>query len=92
MLVVSRGVREAFGNFLSLQGIPPKAQYPYPKWLRYYLDFCNKYQHDGLSPDSLDVFLKKLTEKRQSSQQKEQAQRAVQFYQKSTQKCLEMSC
>lgn len=83
MLAVPAGVREAYGNFLSKQGITLKDQYPYQKWLRFYQDFCNKYHHNTLSTDSLAAFLIKLAEKKQSEQQRQQAHRAIQFYQKS---------
>ncbi len=47
------------------------------KWLRYYWDFCYKYHHDPLTASSLPLFLGKLQEKRQSTQQQNQAQFAI---------------
>ncbi|MCP4341119.1 MAG: hypothetical protein GY799_20090 [Desulfobulbaceae bacterium] len=73
MLVVSREVRETYSNFLSREGITTKEQYACQKWLRFYLDFCAKYQHEALSPNSLNAFLVKLTEKKQSEPQRHQA-------------------
>jgi integron integrase len=50
------------------------------KWLRYYLDFCVKYQHEASSSRSLGAFLVKLTDKRQNAVNRNEAQRAVQLY------------
>lgn len=68
MLVVSKEVREAYAILLTKQGLTKAEQSIYQKWLRFYLDFCTKYQHDVSFTGSLDAFLKKLTEKRQSKQ------------------------
>ena len=38
----------------------------YSKWLRYYLDFCNKYSHDTSLSNSLSHFIQKLKQKNQS--------------------------
>lgn len=83
MLVVSKAVREAYRNFLSRQGVTASEQNICQKWLRYYLDFCKKYQHDAVVPDSSVFFYIKLSEKKQSDIQKGQAQKAIQFYHKS---------
>jgi mannose/cellobiose epimerase-like protein (N-acyl-D-glucosamine 2-epimerase family) len=49
-------------------------------WLRYYLDFCQKYQHPYADDTSLELFLKKLKQKNQPDDQRAQAQKAVQIY------------
>ena len=43
--------------------LPKAEQYFCTKWLRYYGDFCYKYQHDLLIAPSLPLFLGKLQEK-----------------------------
>jgi len=63
MLVVSKAVREAYRNFLSRQGVAASEQNICQKWLRYYLDFCKKYQHDAVVPDSLFFSYKIIREK-----------------------------
>ncbi|MFZ2955878.1 MAG: phage integrase N-terminal SAM-like domain-containing protein, partial [Candidatus Ozemobacteraceae bacterium] len=50
------------------------------KWLRYYLDFCEKYQFPHAERISLDEFLEKLREKKQTPAQQEQATLAISFF------------
>lgn len=47
------------------------------KWTRYYLDFCNKYQHPPRDPDSLEPFLQKLASKNQPPAAQQEAARSV---------------
>jgi hypothetical protein len=51
----------------------------YKKWLRYYLDFCEKYHFPAHHRESLPRFLGKLNEERQSRAQQEQAASAIGF-------------
>ncbi len=44
----------------------------YEKWLRFYLDFCFKYQHPPRDTDSLQPFLQKLAAKHQPKASQEQ--------------------
>ena len=41
----------------------------YKKWLRYYLDFCHKYNHEFSVKKSLAHYINKLKEKSQTDQQ-----------------------
>lgn len=59
---------------------PENIKHFYRKWLRYYWDFCQKYQHDPFHPSSLPLFLNKLAQKRQSNQQREQAGQAIKLF------------
>jgi integron integrase len=52
----------------------------YQKWLRYYLDFCQKYHVPPKHEKSLPPFIQKLQDKQQSREQQEQAVRAVTLY------------
>jgi len=71
-----------FDNLLHRNTIPNNTHFYYKKWLRYYWDFCHKYRHNPFDKDSLPLFLKKLQDKRQSSQQLKQAHHAITiFYQ-----------
>lgn len=54
----------------------------YLKWLRYYLDFCNKYSHDTSLSNSLSHFIQKLKQKNQSEKQIEQAKDAIDLFYK----------
>jgi hypothetical protein len=55
-----------YKTFLNEKGIPDRFHHQYLKWLRYYLDFCHKYQFDDALPRSLAQFIQKLKEKRQT--------------------------
>lgn len=50
------------------------------KWLRYYLDFCQKYGHLPRERDSLQPWLLKLASKRQSEAQQLEASRSINVY------------
>ena len=61
-------------------GVPDKYHYYYGKWLRYYLDFCLKYNVKQSNKGSLSQFLKKLKEKNQAEHQVKQAYHAMSVY------------
>jgi hypothetical protein len=85
MIVIPPAIAEQFEQFLSLRALPPAARLVCAKWLRFYWDFCHKYQHDSFHSDSLPLFLRKLADKHQSQEQQKQAQQAVSlFYQMQT--------
>lgn len=50
------------------------------KWLRYYLDFCEKYQFSAGQPTSLLQFIRKLQEKKQTEAQQQQTCHAITLY------------
>jgi integron integrase len=50
------------------------------KWLRYYLDFCQKYRKPEAEEGTLASFLDKLREKKQTKAQQEQASQAITLY------------
>ena len=62
---------------LAQKQIPQNSQPYYLKWLRYYLDFCRKYNFKESEKKSLPHFINKLNEKKQSVQQQNQAFDAV---------------
>jgi hypothetical protein len=56
----------------------PAPQWPYYlNWLRYYLDFCQKYGLSSLDRGSFAAFDGKLREKNQSDDQRRQARLAI---------------
>jgi hypothetical protein len=56
----------------------PLAQHSdYKKWLRYYVDFCDKYRLEATSSKSQAQFLDKLREKKETDWQIKQAAHAV---------------
>lgn len=66
-----------FNMLLDNKLYPENIKHFYRKWLRYYWDFCNKYHHDPFRESSLPLFLRKLEQKGQSDQQREQAHQAI---------------
>ncbi len=52
----------------------------YIKWVRYYLDFCQKYKFNQSDKESLHYFMNKLREKNQDEQQRKQASDAISIY------------
>jgi hypothetical protein len=60
--------------------VPPAQHNYYKKWLRCYLDFCDKYRVEAASPKSQAQFLDKLREKKQADWQIQQATHAVSLY------------
>lgn len=57
---------ERFVAVLEERGVPSTQHAYYRKWLRYYLDFCDKYRVEATSPKSQAQFLDKLREKKQA--------------------------
>jgi hypothetical protein len=52
----------------------------YLKWLRYFLDFCEKYQITGNDIERTELFLDKLRQKGQTEEKRQQARKAVSLY------------
>ena len=77
MLIVPEALQKQFAVYARQKGTPDKVLGLYQKWLRYYLDFCLKYQSASDNPESLQAFVKKLQDKRQSVVQQQQATRAI---------------
>ena len=78
MLKLPETLLEKYNSLLIKNDIPSHAHGNYKKWLRYYLDFCKKYQHPY--SDSLPLFLDKLGKKKQTPSQQSQAKHAVGIY------------
>jgi len=71
-----------FDALLKASGLPANSHQNYKKWLRFYLDFCDKYNFNQESNDSLPSFIKKLIEKKQNKEQQGQAFHSIKlFYQ-----------
>jgi hypothetical protein len=58
MLQLPLALRADFDTCLRRAGIPKPAHVAYTKWLRYYLDFCQKYHVPHAQPESLPRFLR----------------------------------
>ncbi len=81
MLKLPTSLTQQFDKLLlSKKSFSDKDRAVYKKWLRFYWDFCHKYQHDAFHSDSLPLFLKKLQSKNQSVQQQNQANHSVSLF------------
>ena len=80
MFDIPSKLRNKYTSFLAQRQVPSHSHNIYLKWLRFYLDFCNKYQHTPSLRGSLPFFIEKLHEKKQTSRQQEQAQHAIHLY------------
>lgn len=65
------------GRALTRTGMTQDELSLWRKWLRYYLDFCAKYQHPPRDSDSLQLFMQKLSAKNQTGDQQAQASKAI---------------
>ncbi len=80
MIQIPAQLLRQYTTFVAQQGVPPQEQQYYVKWLRFYLDFCHKYNFQQRTNKSLSAFMDKLKEKRQSEKQRKQAHHAVALY------------
>ena len=80
MLLIPNEVFNRYLAYISKRGISTVHQGQYKKWLRYYLDFCDKYPVPAANSDLVRLFCEKLQVKKQSKAQREQAAHAVSLY------------
>jgi integron integrase len=80
MIAIPSAVRAPFEQRLLEKAVPKKTHWFYIKWLRYYLDFCEKYDFPDANKESLAPFLRKLKEKNQTKEQQQQAMDAIALY------------
>jgi integron integrase len=80
MLAVPSWLQTQYRAWLRNQALPKNLHGFFMKWLRYYLDFCQKYRMPESEEGTLGSFLDKLREKKQSRAQQEQATHAITLY------------
>ena len=73
MKTIPTEITQIFTKRMNTAKIFVTEQRQYLKWLRYYLDFCEKYSHSPVDPDSTNSFMLKLSEKNQTFRQQRQA-------------------
>jgi hypothetical protein len=73
-------LKKDYVRLLTQRDIPPHSHGYYLKWLRFSLDFCHKYPPAPAHRSALPLFLRKLQEKNQTSQQQKQASHAIALY------------
>lgn len=80
MIKIPSELLSRFDSYIKNKQIPDNIRPLYIKWLRYYLDFCKKYHFGHCRQDSLPQFLEKLRDKKQTAQQRQQANQAITLY------------
>ena len=80
MLVIPAALQAQFEEYLRNRAVPNRLHGEYKKWLRYYLDFCEKYHFPPDRKESLPRFISKLQDKKQNKAQQEQAETAIIMY------------
>jgi len=80
MRKIPAALNAQFDALLVKNKIPQKFHSHYLKWLRYYLDFCQRYRFNESNSQSLPNFIRKLKEKRQTDVQQKQANEAIHIY------------
>jgi len=73
MFIIPPDLLARFESALTKKSVPNEQRNHYKKWLRYYLDFCQKYKQPISTKESLQQFIKKLQEKNQTPWQQKQA-------------------
>lgn len=77
MIRVPSQLYNEYRTFIQTQGVKKGTAGLYLKWLRYYLDFCQKYRESPSHKENLTPFLNKLRTKHQTDLQCKQAHHAV---------------
>ena len=80
MLLIPKAVFLAYIAHLKLKKVPQNRHAEYQKWLRYYLDFCDKYPLPASTAERVRLFCEKLKDKKQSESNREHAALAVSLY------------
>lgn len=80
MLILSPAILARYDAVLKKEDIPAARYADYKKWLRYYLDYCDKYGICDSNRDSTRLFLEKLREKKQTEAQRAEAAHAISLY------------
>ncbi len=73
---VPKDLAYRFDSALLAADIAEHHQPHFRRWLRFYLDYCWKYQRDSSRRSSLSAFYEKLRDKGQADWQRQQAQQA----------------
>lgn len=71
---------QQYSSAMARESVAQAQHADYLKWLRFYLDFCDKYTHQPRDRESLPLFMRKLQEKDQAIAQQKQAAAAVEIY------------
>jgi len=79
MKALSEQTVVAYGRRMERAGVGPQDRAGYFRWVRFYLDFCQKYGHPPREEASSGPFLAKLESKNQPEAARRQASQAIQL-------------
>ena len=80
MLAVPENVLARYNAVLKQRAVHETVHVHYRKWLRYFLDFCEKYSPPASKSEQVRLFIEKLKSKKQTPQQCTQAAHAVSLF------------
>jgi len=80
MEMIPADVLERFSVVLKKGAVPISSHAEYRKWLRYFLDFGNKYPLPESRSEQVRLFVQKLREEKQGPEQQAQAAHAVSLF------------
>ncbi|MDD2897727.1 MAG: integron integrase [Desulfuromonadaceae bacterium] len=80
MITIPNEVFIKYLSYITKTGVPAASHAEYKKWLRYYLDFCDKYPVPESKSERVRLFSAKLQEKKQSLPLRQRAANAVSLY------------
>ena len=80
MLLIPNAVLTRYAAHLMKSGIAVARHADYKKWLRYYLDFCDKYPVPDAKSERVRQFMEKLRSKKQTEERRQQAAHAVSLF------------
>lgn len=80
MLPIPENISVQFNNVLRQRAIPESFHVHYRKWLRYFLDFCEKYPPPEGKSERIRLFIEKLKSKKQTPRQCSQAAHAISLF------------
>lgn len=80
MLQIPSNILKSYTSFIDQKGVKAERHRYYLRWLRYYLDFCHKYDVEISSHTSLGPFLEKLRDKKQDQGLVDQAKYAISLF------------
>jgi integron integrase len=80
MQMIPSDILELYDAALKKRAVPASRHADYRKWLRYYLDFRGKYPLPNSKSEHVRLFIQKLREKKQTTEQQKQAAHALSLY------------
>jgi hypothetical protein len=80
MLAIPENVLARFNEVLRQRAVQGAFHVHYRKWLRYFLDFCQKYPPPETKSEQVRLFIAKLKSKKQTPQQWARAAHAISLF------------